>query len=136
MLDIREQEKILVDFNATNVEYSREQTVVSLFENQVEKTAEHIALKFDDKQMTYAELNERANQLARTLRDLGVVPNDLVALVTERSMEMIVGILAIIKAGGAYVPINPEYPDNRIHYMLEDSSPKIVLTYKNKLPGR
>lgn len=136
MLDIREQEKILVDFNATNVEYSREQTVVSLFENQVEKTAEHIALKFDDKQMTYAELNERANQLARTLRDLGVVPNDLVALVTERSMEMIVGILAIIKAGGAYVPINPEYPDNRIHYMLEDSSPKIVLTYKNKLPGK
>ncbi|MGE7184228.1 amino acid adenylation domain-containing protein [Peribacillus sp. NPDC006672] len=136
ILDIREQEKILVDFNATNVEYSREQTVVSLFENQVEKTAENIALKFDDKKMTYAELNERANQLARTLRDLGVVPNDLVALVTERSMEMIVGILAIIKAGGAYVPINPEYPDNRIGYMLEDSSPKIVLTYKNKLPGK
>ncbi|MEC1108782.1 amino acid adenylation domain-containing protein, partial [Bacillus velezensis] len=136
MLDIREQEKILVDFNATNVEYSREQTVVGLFENQVEKTAENIALKFDDKKMTYAELNERANQLARTLRDLGVVPNDLVALVTERSMEMIVGILAIIKAGGAYVPINPEYPDNRIGYMLEDSSPKIVLTYKNKLPGK
>ncbi|TRW36511.1 amino acid adenylation domain-containing protein [Bacillus sp. PW192] len=136
MLDIREQQKILVDFNATNVEYSRDQTVVGLFENQVEKTAEHIALKFDDKQMTYAELNERANQLARTLRDLGVVPNDLVALVTERSMEMIVGILAIIKAGGAYVPINPEYPYSRIHYMLEDSSPKIVLTYKNKLPGK
>ncbi|WP_251257250.1 non-ribosomal peptide synthetase [Bacillus velezensis] len=136
MLDLREQEKILVDFNATNVEYSREQTAVSLFENQVEKTAGNIALKFDDNKMTYAELNERANQLARTLRDLGVAPNDLVALVTERSMEMIVGILAIIKAGGAYVPINPEYPDNRIHYMLEDSSPKIVLTYKNKLPGK
>ncbi|PGS65018.1 non-ribosomal peptide synthetase [Bacillus thuringiensis] len=136
MLDLREQEKILVDFNATNVEYSREQTAVSLFENQVEKTAGNIALKFDDNKMTYAELNERANQLARTLRDLGVAPNDLVALVTERSMEMIVGILAIIKAGGAYVPINPEYPDNRIHYMLEDSSPKVVLTYKNKLPGK
>ncbi|MRS26516.1 non-ribosomal peptide synthetase [Bacillus sp. RIT694] len=136
MLDLREQEKILVDFNATNVEYSREQTAVSLFENQVEKTAGNIALKFDDNKMTYAELNERANQLARTLRDLGVAPNDLVALVTERSMEMIVGILAIIKAGGAYVPINPEYPNNRIHYMLEDSSPKIVLTYKNKLPGK
>ncbi|RAN89645.1 hypothetical protein B5P41_10950 [Bacillus sp. SRB_28] len=136
MLDLREQEKILVDFNATNVEYSREQTAVSLFENQVEKTAGNIALKFDDNKMTYAELNERANQLARTLRDLGVAPNDLVALVTERSMEMIVGILAIIKAGGAYVPINPEYPDNRFHYMLEDSSPKIVLTYKNKLPGK
>ncbi|MGV7136796.1 amino acid adenylation domain-containing protein [Bacillus velezensis] len=136
MLDLREQEKILVDFNATNVEYSREQTAVSLFENQVEKTAGNIALKFDDNKVTYAELNERANQLARTLRDLGVAPNDLVALVTERSMEMIVGILAIIKAGGAYVPINPEYPDNRIHYMLEDSSPKIVLTYKNKLLGK
>ncbi|PEW92503.1 hypothetical protein CN447_09975 [Bacillus thuringiensis] len=136
MLDLREQEKILVDFNATNVEYSREQTAVSLFENQVEKTAGNIALKFDDNKMTYAELNERANQLARTLRDLGVAPNDLVALVTERSMEMIVGILAIIKAGGAYVPINPEYPDNRIQYMLEDSSPKVVLTYKNKLPGK
>lgn len=100
----REQEKILVDFNATNVEYSREQTAVSLFENQVEKTAGNIALKFDDNKMTYAELNERANQLARTLRDLGVAPNDLVALVTERSMEMIVGILAIIKAGELMYP--------------------------------
>ncbi|MGK0537166.1 AMP-binding protein, partial [Bacillus sp. 'calajunan'] len=76
----------MVDFNATNVEYSREQTAVSLFENQVEKTAGNIALKCDDNKMTYAELNERANQLARTLRDLGVAPNDLVALVTERSM--------------------------------------------------
>ncbi|MGG0823585.1 amino acid adenylation domain-containing protein [Paenibacillus turicensis] len=136
MLDIEEQEKILVDFNATNVQYAQDQTLVSLFEKQVEKTAENIALKFEDKQMTYFQLNERANQLARTLRHLGVVPNDLVALVTERSMEMIVGILAILKAGGAYVPINPEYPDHRIGYMLQDSSPKIVLTYKNELPGK
>ncbi|ROR25863.1 surfactin family lipopeptide synthetase A [Mobilisporobacter senegalensis] len=136
MIDVNEEEKILTDFNATDIEYSRDKTVVGLFENQVKKTAENIALKFEDKKMTYAQLNERANQLACTLRDAGVVPNDLVALVTERSMEMIVGILAIIKAGGAYVPINPEYPENRIRYMLADSRPKVVLTYKTQLPGK
>ena len=126
-----EREHILKTFNDTVTEYPKDKTVAELFEEQVEKTPENIALVFADEELTYRELNDRANQLAHKLRDeYGVKADDFVAICAERSLELIVGIYGIIKAGGAYVPIDPGYPEDRIGFMLEDSSPKAVLTYK------
>ncbi|MBE0339247.1 non-ribosomal peptide synthetase [Paenibacillus sp. 23TSA30-6] len=102
-------------------------TLHRLFEQQAARTPDHIAVVFEDAKLTYRELNERANQLARTLRSQGVKPDQRVGLLAERSIEMIVGLLAILKAGGAYVPIDPEYPADRIRYMLEDSGAPIIL---------
>lgn len=135
MVDTKEEEKVLVEFNATDTKYPGEKTVVDLFEEQVAKSPNSIALKYEDQSITYAELDSKSDQLAQTLRNLGVVPEDRVALMTERSMEMVVGILGIIKAGGCYVPINPEYPDKRVEYILKDCTPKVVLTYKAKVPA-
>ena len=83
---------------------------------------------FESETLTYAELNARANQLARSLREKGVGPDQIVGIMVDRSVEMIVGILGILKAGGAYVPIDPDYPEERIQYMLEDSGASILLT--------
>jgi len=131
MLDKAEEEQILREFNDTYVEYSKDRTVSQLFEEQVEKTPDNIAVVFENNQLTYAELNSKANSLAVKLRAVyGVGPDNFVAMVTERSLEMIIGIFAIIKAGGAYVPIDPTYPEERIQYMLKDSAPKALLTYK------
>ncbi|MBE5929345.1 MAG: amino acid adenylation domain-containing protein, partial [Lachnospiraceae bacterium] len=128
-----EKKLIMEIFNNTDIEYCREKTVVELFEEQVEKTPNNIAVVFENKSLTYAELNASANQIAYKLRELGVKPDDFVALVTERSLEMIVGIYGIIKAGGAYVPIDPTYPEDRIAYMLDDSAPKAVLVYNAEI---
>ncbi|RIU88006.1 AMP-binding protein, partial [Oceanobacillus picturae] len=98
------------------------------FEAQVEKTPDQIAVVFEDKQLTYRELNERVNSLARNLREKGVKPDSIVAIMVGRSLEMIVGILGILKAGGAYLPVDPEYPVDRIQYMLKDSGANILLT--------
>lgn len=130
MMDAKEEEKVLYEFNQTFCEFPREKTIVDIFEEQVEKSPDNIALKFEDQTMTYAELNEKSNQLAKRLREVGIVPEDRVALLAERSMEMIIGIFGIIKAGGCYVPINPHYPTQRISYILNDSNPKAVVTYK------
>ncbi|MFK4471620.1 amino acid adenylation domain-containing protein [Paenibacillus sp. RC73] len=124
----QEREQILDVWGNTAVEYPSEQTIQGLFEAQVLQTPEQVALFFEGEQLTYRELNERANQLARTLRSYGVQPEQRIGLLVERSIEMIVGILAVLKAGGAYVPIDPEYPVERIHYMLEDFDAQIVLT--------
>ena len=124
-----EKQLILNDFNATETEYPRDKTVVELFEEQVKKTPGNTALVFEDKKLTYAELNARANSLAHRLRELGVKPDDFVAIIADRSIEMIVGIYGIIKAGGAYVPIDPTYPEDRIAFMLEDSAAKVVLKF-------
>ncbi|MBE5929218.1 MAG: amino acid adenylation domain-containing protein, partial [Lachnospiraceae bacterium] len=129
MISEAERRQILEDFNNTAVEYSREKTVVELFEEQVAQIPDNIAVVFEGESLTYAQLNAKANSLAYKLRQSGVKPNDFVALVTERSLEMIIGIFGIIKAGGAYVPIDPTYPEDRIAYMLEDSAPKAVLVY-------
>ncbi|MEB9613525.1 amino acid adenylation domain-containing protein, partial [Bacillus cereus] len=126
-----EKAQILEVFNNTVSEYPREKTIHQLFEEQVERTPDHLAVVFEDQQLTYRELNERANQLARTLRKEGVQANQLVGIMVERSLEMIVGILGILKAGGAYVPIDPEYPQERIRYMLEDSGTKILLLQRH-----
>ena len=130
---LADQTKILKEFNDTVVDYPGDKTVVQLFEEQVKKNPEHIAVVFAGEQVTYKELNERANILAYQLRKLGVEPDDYVAIIAERSLEVVVGICGIIKAGGAYVPIDPTYPADRIQYMLEDCCPKAVLTYQMKI---
>ena len=131
MTEENEREKILNDFNATETEYPRDKTVVELFEEQVKKTPDNIALVFEDQKVTYAELNARANSLAHKLREMGVKPDDFVAIIADRSIEMIAGIYGIIKSGGAYVPIDPTYPEERINYILDDCKPKAVLKFTN-----
>ncbi|MGF7533043.1 amino acid adenylation domain-containing protein [Bacillus mexicanus] len=122
-----EKQKLLFDFNDTSANYSGSRTVYHLFEEQAERTPDHKAVKFKNDHMTYRELNERANRLARTLRNGGVQADSLVAILADRSLEMIVSILAIWKAGGAYVPLDPEYPIERLQYLLHDAKPDILL---------
>ena len=94
----------------------------------MERSPDAIAVVFEDKQLTYRELNQRANTIAHHLKTLGVEPEVLVGICVERSLEMIVGLLGILKAGGAYVPLDPTYPTDRLHYMLEDASVQVLLT--------
>lgn len=131
MLSEKEKHKILYEFNNTEADYPRDKVIHQLFEEQVEKTPDNIAVVFEDKHLTYRELNEKSNQLARVLRKKGVKPDDIVAIMVNRSLEMIIGILGILKSGGAYLPIDPEYPEERIRYILEDSGVKILLTEKD-----
>ncbi|MBD3919136.1 amino acid adenylation domain-containing protein [Paenibacillus sp. PR3] len=128
---ITEQEKdqIVSDFNRTQTDYPQHKTIHRMFEEQVEKTPDGIAVVFGDSQLTYRELNQRANQLARRLQGRGVTTDTVVGVMTERSLEMIVSLLAVLKAGGAYVPIDPSYPQERISYMLEDCGAAVVITY-------
>nr|WP_280922048.1 non-ribosomal peptide synthetase [Paenibacillus sp. PvR133] len=105
----------------------RERTIHELFEEQAERTPEQVAVVYEDSRLTYRELNERANRLARSLRAPGVQADQPIAIMAERSLEMIVGIYAILKAGGAYVPIDPQFPQERIRYMLEDSGARLLL---------
>jgi amino acid adenylation domain-containing protein len=102
--------------------------VHELFEEQVLKTPEAIAVVYEGEPLTYGQLNGRANQLARYLRDQGVGPDQLVGLCVERGVEMVVGLLGILKAGGAYVPLDPNYPQERLAYLLQDASPRVLLT--------
>ncbi|PUA36864.1 non-ribosomal peptide synthetase, partial [Paenibacillus elgii] len=126
-----EKAEIIHVFNNTAAEYQQEQTIHGLFEEQALRNPDAVAVVFEKSQLTYGELNERANRLARTLRDAGVRPDQLVGLMVERSLEMVVGIMAIMKAGGAYIPIDPEYPEDRIRYMLEDSGAQALLTQRH-----
>ena len=123
-----ERKKIVQEFNDNHRDYPRNKTLHQLLEEQVERTPNNIAVVFEEKKLTYRQLNEKANRLARTLREKGVKPDSIVGIMVERSLEMIVGIMGILKAGGAYLPIDPEYPEHRIKYMLEDSKTKILLT--------
>jgi amino acid adenylation domain-containing protein len=128
MLPHAERQELLYEWNATEVEYPRDKCVHELFEEQVEKTPNAIAILYQEQALTYGELNRRANQLAHYLRGLGVKPDTLVAVCVDRSLEMIVGLLAVMKAGGAYVPLDPAYPGERLRYMVEDSRPEVLLT--------
>nr|WP_325050189.1 AMP-binding protein [Cohnella faecalis] len=125
-----EKRQLLHEFNDTKASYPADQTIHGLFEEQVKKTPDHTAVVLESESLTYAELNGRANQLARVLRGKGVGADRIVGILAERSLEMIVGILGILKAGGAYLPIDPDYPAERIGYMLEDSGADILLTQK------
>jgi amino acid adenylation domain-containing protein len=128
VLSEAERREVTEAWNATAVAYPREACVHELFEAQVEKTPHAPALAFEGEALTYAELNARANRLAHHLRALGVGPDVRVGLCVERSLEMMVGLLGVLKAGGAYVALDPEYPDERLRYMLADSAPAVVLT--------
>jgi len=124
-----ERHQILTGFNATAIPYPQDTLIHQLFEAQVARTPEAIALSFEDAHLNYTELNERANRLAHHLRSLGVVPDALVAVCLERSIEMVVGLFAILKAGGAYVPLDPSYPQERLAHMLADSAPVAILAH-------
>ncbi|MCF8997458.1 amino acid adenylation domain-containing protein, partial [Pseudomonas carnis] len=133
LVDVRERRQLLVDFNATAVEYNLDQTLHGLFEAQVLRTPQAIALKAGAQQLSYAELNARANQLAHHLQALGVQPQARVAICVERGLDMVIGLYAILKAGAAYVPLDPAYPLERIAYMLHDSAPTVVLGQSSTL---
>jgi amino acid adenylation domain-containing protein len=127
-LSAEERHQILVEWNNTPSDYPKDKCIHQLFEAQVARTPDSIALIFDERRLTYQELNSRANQLAHYLRTLGVGPEVRVGICVERSVEMIVGILGILKAGGAYVPLDPAYPRERLAFMLEDSQARVLLT--------
>ena len=128
LLTSAEQHQILVEWNNTNADYKLDQCIHQLFEAQAERKPNAVAVIFEDKQLTYRELNQRANQLAQHLNKLGVRPEVLVGIYLERSLEMVVGLLGILKAGGAYVPLDPAYPEERLAFMLEDSQASVILT--------
>ncbi|MGB7605975.1 MAG: amino acid adenylation domain-containing protein, partial [Lutisporaceae bacterium] len=130
LISRQEKEQILEVFNNTKADYPRDKTIHELFEAQVEKTPDKVAVIYEDKQLSYRELNERANQLAVILQQKGIVPDAMVGIMAERSIEMVIGIMAILKVGGAYVPIDPEYPEDRIAYILADSDASILLTQR------
>ncbi|MCZ8287473.1 amino acid adenylation domain-containing protein, partial [Microcystis sp. LE19-59.1C] len=123
-----EQQQLLIDWNNTEVDYPANKCIHQLFEEQVERTPNAVAVTYENESLTYRELNNRANQLAHYLRKLGVKPDTLAGICVERSLEMMVGLLGILKAGGAYVPLDPEYPQERLSFMLEDSQVKVLVT--------
>ena len=131
ILTPEEKHQLLVEWNATEVDYPRGKCIHHLFEDQVAKTPDNVAIVFETSQLTYSELNEKSNQLAHYLQERGVKPETLVGICVDRSLEMIIGLLGILKAGGAYVPIDPAYPEDRISYMLEDAGCGIVLTQEH-----
>lgn len=131
LLTEAETNKLLVEWNNTQQDYPLDICLHQLFEKQVTKTPDAIAVVFEDKSLTYAELNNQANRLAYYLQKLGVGKDILVGICLERSLEMVVGLLAILKAGGAYVPIDPSYPSERIEFILQDADLKIILTQQH-----
>lgn len=133
MLTATEQQKILWDWNNTHTDAPQNLCIHQLFERQVAKTPAAIAVVFGDRQLTYQELNQHSNQLARYLQTLGVHPGVLVGLCVDRSLEMPIGMLAILKAGGAYVPLDPDYPPARLAYMVADAQMPVLLTQESLL---
>jgi amino acid adenylation domain-containing protein len=128
LLPEEERRRMLVEWNATDKDYGRVQCVHTLFEEQVERTPNAVAVIFEGKSLTYRELDARANQLAHYLQQQGVQPDALVGVCMERSFEMVISLFAILKAGGAYVPLDPGYPLERLVFMLHDASMPLVLT--------
>ena len=131
LLTESERHQLLVEWNNTQVDYPKDKCIHQLFEEQVERTPDAVAVVFEERKLTYHELNCQANQLAHYLQTLGVKPEVLVGICVERSLEMVVGLLGILKAGGAYVPLDPNYPTERIAYMLSDSAVPVLLTQSN-----
>ena len=138
VLPAAERYQVLEEFNATQAEYPQEQQIQELFEGQVHRSPEAVAVVYEEHSLTYGQLNARANQLAHYLRSQGVVAQSLVGICVERSVEMVVGLLGILKAGGAYVPLDPHYPAERLAYMVEDAAPGVLLSQQSlleKLPA-
>ena len=138
LLSPAQRHQLLVEWNDTQTDYSHDKCIHQLFEEQVERNPDAVAVVFKDEQLTYYELNCRANQLAHYLQSLGVGSDELVGICLERSTNMIVGLLGILKAGGAYVPLDPEYPQERLSFMFRDAQISVLLTqqsFVNKLPN-
>ena len=128
LLSAEDLEEILVHFNSTDTLYPANKTLVEIFESQVDRLADNTALIYQEEKLTYRELNQKSNRLARLLRQKGVKRNDIVGIKIKRSLEMIVGIWGILKAGAAYLPISPDSPGERTNYILEDSGVQLLLT--------
>ncbi|MFC2140931.1 amino acid adenylation domain-containing protein [Acidobacteriota bacterium] len=142
MIPGKEKMQILVEFNSTDAEYPKNKTIHELFAEQVQRTPDNIAVvglsqieyrtyMTHTTYISYRELNEKSHQMAYLLKEKGVQPDTIVGLMEERSLDMVIGTLAILKAGGAYLPIDPEYPEERIKYMLEDSKVNILVKKSN-----
>ncbi|MCB0090435.1 MAG: amino acid adenylation domain-containing protein, partial [Caldilineaceae bacterium] len=125
--------QILVDWNDTQSDYPAHKSIHQLFEEQVERAPNKIAVDFDGEQLTYRELNTRANQLAHYLQALGVGAGSLVGICVERSLDMVVGMLGILKVGGAYLPLDPSYPSERLAFMIHDASVSVLLSQAHLL---
>ncbi|MEN3329447.1 MAG: hypothetical protein V7638_4254 [Acidobacteriota bacterium] len=133
VLRSEQKQRLLFDWNQTSTDYERDVCVHQLIERQAALRPTAIAATFQDQKLTFAELNARANQLARHLQSLGVGPETLVGICVERSLEMLVGVLGILKAGGAYVPLDPTFPMERLAFMIDDSDLAVLLTQESLL---
>ena len=127
-LSREEYHQLITEWNATKTDYPQDECIHQLFEKQVAINPDAVAVVFGEQHFTYGELNARANQLAHYLKSLGVKPDDLVGICLERSLNLIVGFLGILKAGGAYIPIDPDYPQERLSFLFQDTQVKILLT--------
>ena len=137
LLSEAERHQLLVEWNDTQADYPQDHCIHHLFEQQVDQSPDRIALVFEDQTLSYQQLNNQANQLAHYLIQQGIGPDVLVGLCIERSLDMVISLLAILKAGGAYVPIDPEYPPSRIQYMIDDAKAPVMITHSallNTLP--
>lgn len=130
-----ERNKILYEFNNTKMDFPEDKTILELFEEQVEHSPYSIAVVFEDKHLTYKELNEKANAVAKELLKNNVSYKDVVGIFLPRSIELVIGIWAVLKCGAVYMPMHVDYPDDRINYMVENSGAKLVLT-NNSLRNR
>ena len=135
LLTAIEQQELFIDWNRTQTAYPQDRCIHHLFEQQAARSPDAIAVTFEEQQLTYRELNERANQLAHYLRLCEVGPDVLVGLHMERSLEMMVGLLGIHKAGGAYLPLDPDFPRDRLAFMLQDSQTSVILTQQKLIPN-
>ncbi|MEN8215018.1 MAG: amino acid adenylation domain-containing protein [Pseudomonadota bacterium] len=138
LLSEQEYHKILVEWNATKADYPKDKCIHQLIEEAGKNTPDAVAVVFENQHLSYATLNQRANQLAHYLQTLGIKPDMLVGICLERSLEMMIGILGVLKAGGAYLPLDPAYPPARLSFMLEDAQVPVLLTQKklvDKLPS-
>ncbi len=138
LLTAPERHQLLVEWNATKTGYPKDKCIHQLFEEQSARTPDAIALVFENQQLSYHTLNAKANQLAHYLKTASVQPDKLVAICMDRSIDLVIGLLAILKAGGAYVPLDPTYPRERLAFMLEDTKAQVLLTHSSlagQLPG-
>ena len=130
-LSAEERRQVLYEWNSTRMDYPQDKCIHELFEEQVRLTPQATAAVSEGEEVSYDDLNQRANRLAHYLRSLGVGPDERVGICLERGIEMIVALLAVLKAGGAYVPLDPDYPEERLQFMVNDSSPAAVLTHRS-----
>jgi amino acid adenylation domain-containing protein len=138
MLSSEERHRLLVEWNDTAADYPRDRCIHQLFEDQAARSPDAVAVAFEDEELTYSQLDARANRLAHALIEQGVGPDVIAGICLERSLDMIVGLLGILKAGGAYLPLDPDYPQVRLAFMIEDAAPKLVLTHealRTRLPA-